>query len=103
MTAPENIKAPETALAEAAAAFAAAKLTDPSERKDSTTYAWLTLCDAICRVVPDGDAAEAASQARFDLGLDEEGRPTDDFGFPLFEFNPSRVHPDDGCQSKGWV
>lgn len=91
--------APEQHLADAAAAYAEAKTRDPSEVKDSTRYAWLVLCDAVDAVVP--EPAEMASQARFDLGLDEEGRPVDEHGFPLTrEFNGSLCHPDNPSQAR---
>lgn len=98
--APIKPTTPEHRLADAAAAYAEAKDRDPSEVKKVTQYAWLALCDAVDAVVP--EPAEMASQARLDLGLDEEGNPTDEFGFSVHTFNPSRVHPNDLCQSKGY-
>lgn len=56
--------------------------------------------DAWAKGVPSDDLFEEVCS---NLRVDEEGNPLNEHGCPVRQFNPSRVHPDDHCQSKGLV
>ncbi|WPZ05519.1 hypothetical protein [Pelagerythrobacter marinus] len=88
------------ALARAAQAYAEAARSDPQDAKATTMFLRLALCEAFDAVVPAG-ALDEMDDLRWRLNIDEEGHPLDGDGFPLASFNPSRIHPNDLCQSKG--
>lgn len=76
---------------------------NPRFSGDRIQWAWLFLCEAADDLFSGESAADHASVARDELGIDEEHNPVDEHGYPLRTFNPSRVHPDDPCQSKGYL
>ena len=89
-------------MADAASAYAKRLERDPTELSRCTQYAELAAIEAALLVWPEADSLhELAANIRHDLGIDDEGNALDENGFPLRTFDPSRVHPDDPCQSKG--
>lgn len=64
-------------------------------------YLLLQIHNTSVHVVDNGDFAEAAAIIMFENQWDANGDPVDEFGRPYASWNPSRVHPDDPCQSKG--
>jgi hypothetical protein len=65
-------------------------------------FEYLQLCNAIVDLIDDGDALAERGKLQEELRCDENGDPVDEYGFPVAQFNPSLVHPDDPCQRKGF-
>lgn len=57
------------------------------------------LCTALIDLLHGGDAETMRDSLMHELGIDEHGNPVRE----VIEFNPSLVHPDDPCQSKGYA
>ncbi len=62
-------------------------------------WALFEVCNAGIALVDGGDFMAQRETLMSELGVDEDGYASD----AQLTFNPAMVHPDDPCQSKGFV
>lgn len=91
------------ALAKAAADYAERVALHRGQFTQSVEFSRFILTGAIIDLIDDGNALAERESLMHELRIDEQGDPVDADGFPLASFNPSFVHPDDPCQSKGFA